>query len=138
MSFVAFVEKNWMLFATLIASGAMLVWPLVSRRGGREVGTLAATQLINTKNAVLLDVRETKEMTGGKLPNAIHVPLSQLASRSGELAKYVSRPVIAYCDRGQRGRAATAALAELGFKDVYHLHGGFKAWKDAGLPVQKT
>ena len=138
MSFIAFVEKNWMLFATLIASGAMLVWPLVSRRGGREVGTLAATQLINTKNAVLLDVRETKEMTGGKLPNAIHVPLSQLASRSGELAKYVSRPVIAYCDRGQRGRAATAALAELGFKDVYHLHGGFKAWKDAGLPVQKT
>ena len=138
MSFIAFVEKNWMLFATLIASGAMLVWPLVSRRGGREVGTLAATQLINTKNAVLLDVRETKEMTGGKLPNAIHVPLSQLASRSGELAKYVSRPVIAYCDRGQRGRAATTALAKLGFKDVYHLHGGFKAWKDAGLPVQKT
>ena len=28
-------------------------------------------------------------------------------------------------------------LAKLGFKDVYHLQGGFKAWKDAGLPVQK-
>ena len=140
MSFLAFVEKNWMLFATLVASGAMLVWPLVSRRvsGGREVGTLGATQLINTKNALLLDVRETKEIDGGKLPNAVHVPLSQLASRGAELAKYVSRPVIAYCDRGQRGRTATTLLAKLGFKDVYHLQGGFKAWKDAGLPVQKT
>jgi len=127
MSFVAFVEKNWMLVATLVASGAMLVWPMVSRRGGREVGTLAATQLINTRNAVLLDVRETKEMSGGKLPNAIHIPMSQL-----------SRPVIAYCERCQRARAATAALAKLGFKDAYHLQGGFKAWKDAGLPVQKT
>jgi rhodanese-related sulfurtransferase len=140
MSFLAFVEKNWMLVATLIASGAMLVWPLVSRRvaGGHEVGTLGATQLINSKNALLLDVRETKEIEGGKLPNAIHVPLSQLASRGAELSKFVSRPVIAYCDRGQRARSATAPLAKLGFKDVYHLQGGFKAWKDAGLPVQKT
>ena len=140
MSFLPFVEKNWMLFATLVASGAMLVWPLVSRRvsGGREVGTLGATQLINTKNALLLDVRETKEIDGGKLPNAVHVPLSQLASRGAELAKYFSRPVIAYCDRGQRGRSATALLTKVGFKDVYHLQGGFKAWKDAGLPVQKT
>ena len=140
MSFLAFAEKNWMLFATLVASGAMLVWPLMSRRvsGGREVGTLGATQLINTKNALLLDVRETKEIGGSKLPNAIHVPLSQLANRGAELTKYVSRPVIAYCDRGQRGRTATALLAKLGFKDVYHLQGGFKAWKDAGLPVQKA
>ena len=140
MSLLAFVEKNWMLVATLVASGAMLVWPLMSRRvsGGREVGTLGATQLINTKNALLLDVRETKEIDGGKLPNAIHVPLSQLASRGAELAKYFSRPVIAYCDRGQRGRSATALLTKVVFKDVYHLQGGFKAWKDAGLPVQKT
>ena len=72
-----------LLFATLVASGAMLVWPLLSRRvaGGRELGTLGATQLINTKNALLLDVRETKEIDGGKLPNAVHVPLSQLANR---------------------------------------------------------
>jgi len=140
MSFLAFAEKNWMLFATLVASGAMLLWPLFRQRvsGGREIGTLGATQLINSKNALLLDVRETKEFNDGTLPNAIHVPLSQLANRGAELAKYASRPVIAYCDRGQRARGAAALLAKLGFNDVYHLQGGFKAWKDAGLPVQKT
>ncbi len=139
VSLLEFIEKNWMLVATFLASGAMLLWPLVGRRlsGGRELGTLGATQLINTQNPLLLDLREPKEIEGGKLPNAVHVPLSQLASRGGELAKHVARPVIAYCDRGQRGRTATALLAKLGFKDIYHLQGGFKAWKDAGLPVQK-
>ena len=139
MSFLAFAEKNWMLFATLVASGAMLVWPLLSRRvaGGRELGTLGATQLINTKNALLLDVRETKEIDGGKLPNAIDVPLSQLANRGAELAKYVSRPVIAYCARGQRSRMAAGALTKLGFAEVYTLRGGLRAWSEAGLPVEK-
>ena len=139
MSLLEFIEKNWMLVATLVVSGTMLLWPFIGRRfsGARDIGTLGVTQLINSQNPLLLDVREAKEVEGGKLPNAVHVPLSQLASRGGELAKFVARPVVAYCERGQRGRAATAVLAKLGFKDVYHLQGGFKAWKDAGLPVQK-
>src|SRR5258708_5129050 len=107
---LAFIEKNWMLVLTLVASGAMLVWPLLSRRlsSARDINTLRATQLINSGNPLLLDVREAKEFDGRTLPNAIHVPLSQLASRGTELAKYVSRPVIAFCDRGQRSRSAAA------------------------------
>jgi rhodanese-related sulfurtransferase len=140
MSFVAFLEKNWLLVATMLASGAMLIWPVIGRRfsGAREINTLAVTQLINTRNPLLLDVRETKEYEGGSLPNAIHVPLSQLTSRAAELAKYVSRPVVAYCERGQRSRSAVGVLAKQGFKEIFYLHGGFKAWREAGLPVQKS
>src|SRR5438874_5819624 len=88
MSLLEFIEKNWMLVATLVVSGTMLIWPFIGRRfsGARDIGTLGATQLINSQNPLLLDVRETKEVEGGKLPNAVHVPLSQLASRGGELA----------------------------------------------------
>ncbi len=50
---------------------------------------------------MLIDVRETQEYEGGRLPNAIHIPLSQLASRGDELARYAGRPVIAYCMIGQ-------------------------------------
>ena len=139
MSFLEFIAKNWMLVATFVISGALLLWPLIGGRigGARDIGTLGVTQLINSGNPLLLDVRETKELEGGKLPNAVHVPLSQLKDRGTELAKYLSRPVVAYCDRGQRARSATVILAKLGFKDIYSLQGGFKAWKDAGLPVQK-
>jgi len=134
-----FIETNWMLILALVASGAMLIWPYVQRlvMPLKDIGNLNATRLINTQNAVLLDVREPAEYEGGRMPNAIHIPLGQLASRGAELAKLVSRPVIVYCERGTRSRSAVKPLATLGFKDVYTLGGGFKAWKDAGLPVEK-
>jgi|SRR5689334_13296799 len=134
---MAFIEKNWILILAFVLSGAMLLWPLVQRRLSpmKEVGTLNVTQLINRNNALLLDVREANEFTGGKLPNAVHIPLSQLAARAGEIAKSTARPVVVYCALGKRGRAAGAILANQGFADIYMLQGGLKAWKDAGLPL---
>ena len=134
-----FIEKNWPLVLVFVLSGVMLLWPWVTRRLSpvREIGTYDATRMINTENPIVLDVREPKEYTGGQLPNAMHVPLSQLKDRGGELAKYVARPVIVYCDRGLRGGAAASALGKLGFTRVQSLRGGLRAWRDAGLPVQK-
>jgi rhodanese-related sulfurtransferase len=136
---MSFLENNWLLILVFFMSGAMLVWPLVQRRmsPGRDIGNLEATRLINSANAVLIDVRETKEFEGGRLPNAIHIPLSQLGSRGAELARYVGRPVVAYCASGTRSRTAGSALARLGFTNVHHLLGGYRAWKAAGLPVEK-
>jgi rhodanese-related sulfurtransferase len=127
-----------MLIAVAFVSGAMLVWPLVQRRlsAMKDVGTHAATQLMN-RDALVLDVREPKEIDGGKLPNAVHIPLSELDKRIGEIAPHASRPVIAYCARGQRSRGAGDALAKAGFKDIYHLNGGLAAWRGAGLPLGK-
>jgi rhodanese-related sulfurtransferase len=136
---MSFIENNWLLLLVMFLSGAMLLWPMVQRRLStvEDVGNLSATQLVNTRNAVLLDVREPTEYEGGRLPNAIHIPLSQLESRRQELAKLSGRPVVVYCERGGRSRTAGAALAKQGFKDVYNLNGGFRGWKDAGLPVEK-
>ena len=136
---IAFLEKNWPLVLVFLLSGAMLLWPFLQRRLSpvREVGTFDATRLINSENAVILDIREPREFTGSRLPNAVHIPLSQLKERGAELAKFVSRPVIVYCERGLRGGAAAGALAKLGFTRVQSLRGGLRAWKEAGLPMQK-
>jgi rhodanese-related sulfurtransferase len=136
---MSFLQNNWMLILVLVMSGGMLVWPLVQRRMSsvKDIGNLEVTRLMNSANAVLVDVRETKEFEGGRLPKAVHIPLSQLGSRGDELAKYAGRPVVAYCMSGNRSRMAGSALARLGFTDVYHLQGGYRAWKDAGLPVEK-
>jgi rhodanese-related sulfurtransferase len=134
-----FLENNWPLILVLLVSGGMLLWPTLRRRWSpiREIGALEATQLINRRDALMLDLREPKDYEGGRVPNAVHLPQSQLASRGDELKKLTSRPVIAYCDRGQRSRMAAAALAKLGFAEVYTLRGGLRAWTDAGLPVEK-
>jgi rhodanese-related sulfurtransferase len=136
---IPFIIANWPLVLVFVVSGAMLLWPLVQRRwsSAREVGAVAATQLINRQNAVVLDLREQTEFAAGRLPNALHIPLAQLAARGQELAKFIGRPVIAYCDRGNRSRAAAAALAKLGFTEVFTLQGGLRAWSDAGMPLEK-
>jgi len=137
---MAFIEKNYLLILAMFVSGAMLLWPIVQRRFSpvKEIGNLNVTHLINHENAVLLDVRETKELQGGKLPNALNIPLSQLNERVGELAKLTARPIVVYCERGQRSRSAGAALAKQGFTNIYQLHGGLRAWKDAGLPIESA
>ena len=136
---MAFVLENWMLVAVMVASGAMLLFPLVQRRFSpvKDVGNAEATLLVNRSDAVFLDVRETNEYTGGHLPNAVHIPLSQLDARAGELTKLASRPVVAYCESGRRSRTAASALARAGFKEIYSLQGGLFGWKKDGLPVEK-
>ena len=140
MSYTSFVRENWIPVLTLLLSGAMLVWPLVQRRFGamKDVETAEATLLINRRNAVLLDVRETNELEGGRVPNAVHIPLSQLDSRVQEIAKHSSRPIVAYCATGRRTRAAERALTRAGFKEVYGLRGGIAAWKKDNLPLEKS
>ncbi len=136
---MSFVQNNWMLIVVFLLSGGMLVWPLVQRRFTpvKDVTSAEATQLLNRRNAVLLDVREPKEFEGGRLPNAVHIPLSQLAGRTSELAKLVARPVVAYCETGRRSPGAAGVLSKAGFQEIYSLHGGIVAWRKDGLPVEK-
>jgi len=136
---MAFIQNNWLLIVVMIGSGAMLVWPLVQNRFSpvKVIGNLEVTRLINSANALLVDLRETREYEGGRLPKAVHIPLSQLDSRGSELTRHAARPVVTYAMQGERGRMAAGALAKLGFKDIYTLKGGYLAWKDAGLPVEK-
>ncbi|MGH8713962.1 MAG: rhodanese-like domain-containing protein [Casimicrobiaceae bacterium] len=136
---IQFLQSNWPLVLVMLVSGAMLAWPLIQGplSAMREIGALQATQLINRKDALILDLREAKEYEGGKLPNAVHIPLSELAGRGRELGKFTGRPLIAYFGRGNRSRTAASALAKLGFKEVYTLRGGLRAWAEAGLPLEK-
>jgi rhodanese-related sulfurtransferase len=136
---MSFIQTNWSLILVMLVSGALLAWPILQRRlsAVRELGTADATRLINRSDAVLLDIRDTKEIAAGRLPNALHIPMSELQARRTELAKLTTRPVIVYCSRGNRSAGATRVLSGLGFKEIYGLRGGFAAWRDAGLPVQK-
>jgi rhodanese-related sulfurtransferase len=136
---MSFVQNNWLLILIMLASGAMLLWPLVQRRLSptTDIGTAEATRLINSSNALVLDLRETAEYDGGRLPHSVHIPLSQLASRSDELQRATSRPVLAYSSNDHRSRMAAKTLARAGFRQIYNLRGGYRAWKDAGLPVEK-
>ncbi len=82
----------------------------------------------------VLDVRPEDEFAAGHLPQAINIPLRELARQLRGLPK--SREVVAYC-RGPYCVLAFEAVALLrkhGFK-VRRLEDGYPEWKAAGLPV---
>ena len=134
-----FVQTNIWLIVIAVASGGMLLWPMIRQtmRVGGEVGTLEATQLINRRDAVILDVREPGEYTAGHLPNAKHIPLAQLASRMKELEKFKERPIVITCASGNRSGSALSLLKKNGFKEAVNLKGGIGAWQQASLPLEK-
>ena len=135
---VEFIQNNLLLIAVAFASGAMLLWPFVRRgTGGPWVSTLDATRLINQKDAPLLDVREPSEFSAGHILGAKNIPLAQFGARAAELDKMKGKPVIVYCDSGSRASSAMPVLKERGFAEVYNLTGGYPAWRQAGLPVEK-
>ena len=133
-----FIQNNLLLIGVAFASGAMLIWPFVRRTaGGPWVSTLQATQMINREDALLLDVREPAEYAKGHILGAKNVPLVDLERRAAEFDKHKAKPVIVVCDSGNRATRAVAALKTRGFAKVVNLAGGYGAWHQAGLPVEK-
>lgn len=133
-----FILNNiwWVVIAAV--SGGMLLWPLIAQRaGGPSVSTLEATQLINRKDALVLDVRSGDEFARGHILNSRSMPSVQLPGRVEELQKFKSRPIILACQNGTTSGASSAALRDAGFGEVYVLSGGIAAWEQAGLPVAK-
>jgi rhodanese-related sulfurtransferase len=138
MIHMEFIKNNIFLILIAFVSGAMLVWPLVRRgTGGPWVSTLEATQLMNRSDALVVDVRDAAEYAKGHILGAKSVPLAEIERRAGELDKHKSKPVIVHCGNGDRAGGAVARLRKSGFENVHNLAGGFAAWQQAGLPIEK-
>ena len=141
--FLVFLQKNpthMLLFATVVVTGAMLLWPLVTRalRPGREVGPVEAVQLINRRDAVVLDVRDAAEYKSGHITNARHIPEKEIEARMKELEKIKTKPIIVSCGRGNRSLTVANRLRALGFNDAFSLLGGIAAWQQSSMPLEKS
>lgn len=138
-----FFTENIILLAAAFLSGGLLLWPLVTRgSSARAINTLGATQLLNNEDALLIDLRETRELARGTAPQALHVPMSALPGQIEDIKKRALKgktqtPVILMCQSGWRGMKAGRMLRKAGLEAVFNLEGGFDAWQQAGLPVSK-
>ena len=85
---------------------------------------------------ILLDVREPHELQISSLPNAVNIPLGQLAGRLAELNS--ADDMVVFCKGGTRSLRALELLMSAGFKKARNLKGGINAWArdvDPSLPV---
>jgi rhodanese-related sulfurtransferase len=133
-----FVVENWYLFAAALASGGMLIWPMLTQGGGTaRVSAADAVQIINREKGVLIDVSEPAEYAAAHPVGAKSVPLASLEA-SRDLPKNKSLPLVVVCPTGTRAPRALAVLKKLGFENSTALAGGLAAWRAANLPTEKT
>jgi rhodanese-related sulfurtransferase len=98
----------------------------------REVSRAEAQKMVG-EGAQLVDVRAGHEWEAGRIAGATHLPLDELAGRTGEIDK--DRPVVLYCRGGTRSTMATDALADAGY-EAAKLSEGIVGWAEAGLPLE--
>ena len=133
-----FFVENWLLIAVAFVSGGMLVWPLVRGGGGAgAVGASEAVRMMNREKALLIDVSEPREFDAGHAAQARNVPVGQLET-SKELPSNKALPLVVLCPTGARAGRAAATLRKLGYANVRALAGGMAAWREAGLPTEKS
>jgi thioredoxin 1 len=94
-------------------------------------------KLDSTEKRIILDVRTPAEFKEGHLYYAVNMDWEgdDFDQQIQSLDK--NTPVFVYCYGGGRSNAATKELRKQGFREVYDLHGGFSAWRNAGLPEEK-
>ena len=135
MDFFVFVSEQWLLVSLLLI--LIYAFAFLERvKGGKPISARETTQLINTEQAVLVDLRDAKEFSEGHIAGAINIPLSKVDSRISELEKYRDKVIILADKLGHQAGATGKVLAKGGF-NVRRLQGGVAEWANQSLPLIK-
>jgi len=66
----------------------------------------------------------------------IFIPYDDVAKHQDKLPQDKNTPIYLYCESGPMGNAAARSLYELGYRNLFNLEGGAKAWRKAGLAFE--
>jgi glyoxylase-like metal-dependent hydrolase (beta-lactamase superfamily II)/rhodanese-related sulfurtransferase len=90
----------------------------------------------NSRDLIVLDVREKEAFAAGHVPGGRHLPRGQLELRVNQELPDPTARILTICEFGHISTLAAVTLRELGFTRAAALDGGMKAWRDAGYPVE--
>ncbi len=136
MEFLVFLSEQWLLVGLLLILAYLL---LLSERvkAGKPASAQEATNLINSANARVVDLRDQDDFRAGHIVDSVHIPHSELAKRLNELATPKDKPIILVDKMGQHTGAAGRLLKREGF-EVRRLQGGISEWVNQKLPLVKN
>jgi rhodanese-related sulfurtransferase len=129
-------HTNQALMALLVVSGGLLAWPSL-RRSNAGLSSAEATQLINRRNAAVIDLRPAADFAAGHLPAARSIDPAELATRLAQTVKNKKTPLLFVCQDGRQSQKAIKLAVEAGYAEAHGLQGGVAAWKQAGMPIVK-
>ncbi|PID42616.1 MAG: sulfurtransferase [Gammaproteobacteria bacterium] len=133
---IEFATNHWILVSTFF--GLLIALFLVDRRkAGASITPQQVVLLTNRDQGVIVDVREKKDFSEGRIKGCIHIPLALLKERHDELKKYESRTLVIVDKMGQHSGMAAKTLKGLGYANVVRMAGGMAEWRGQNLPLTK-
>lgn len=136
MDFFVFISEQWVLVSIFV----LLIYAFAFSeriKGGKPVSSHEVTRMMNSDQAVLVDIRDAKDFNEGHITHAINIPFAKLDSRIAELEKHREKTVVVADKIGQHAGAAGKKLRKAGFQ-VRRLRGGMAEWSGQGLPLIKS
>ena len=91
-----------------------------------------------SETVYLIDVRAEEEYNEGHIPGFRWFPGGQAVQRSDEVAVVHNAPIVFCCDGRTRAALTASWYRQMGFNEVYALHGGTSAWLQAGNPLESA
>src|SRR5262249_55405128 len=83
-----------------------------------------------------IDVREDHEWNNGYAESEEHMGRSIIERDIEEKIPNLSDEIVLYCGGGFRSALSADNLQKMGYTNVCSMAGGFRAWKEAGLPIK--
>lgn len=130
-----FVSEQWMLVSLLIALLYAYVWT-EKIKGGPTLSIHSATRVINSGEAIVVDLRDAKEFKTGHIVDAMNIPHNKLKDQLTQLEAQKSKTLILVDKMGQHAGNAGRLLKAEGFT-VNRLEGGISEWQNQNLPLVK-
>ena len=115
---------------------AQLLAEAAARTPFMSLAELAARIGGNSRDLIVLDVREKDAFSKAHIIGARHLPRGQLELRVNQELPDPTARILTVCEFGHISTLAAATLRELGFTRAAALDGGMKAWREAGYPVE--
>jgi rhodanese-related sulfurtransferase len=86
---------------------------------------------------LLIDTREDNEWAAGRAAGATHLAKGIIERDIETQVPDKSTRIVLYCGGGFRSALAADALQKMGYTNVISLDGGWRAWQQAGLAVER-
>lgn len=88
--------------------------------------------------ASLIDVREDNEWNEAHAAGATHIGRGVIERDIAGKFPDKNKELILYCGGGYRSALAADNLQKMGYRNVFSMAGGWKAWKDSDAPINES
>ena len=123
------MRKLMILLAMVLALGGCGTAPRETMAGYQQITAEEAKEMMDMlDDEVVLDVREQDEFDAGHISGAVLLSVRAIsADTAAAVIPELDSVVLVYCRSGNRSKTASAALAELGYSNIYEF-GGINTW----------